>query len=257
MSVRVLSKVWDGFPGGGSDLLAMLALADWSDDLGHCWPSIAAVSHKTRLSRSQAQRVLHGLIDTGHLTVVANENGGAPGATRQYRINLDSLTGRMGATGSANATGRTDAQEGSHGRTETGRTHATQTVIDPSLTVREGAQKRTTIPSCPVKQLVELYHVAMPDNPRVKVLSDARRKSIAARWKEAATLTCKPFGFTSMEAGIDAWRQFFEVCAESPFLTGRAQPQPGKPPFLADIDFLMSPSGFAKCLENKYHREAV
>lgn len=147
MSVRVLSKVWDGFPGGGSDLLAMLALADWSDDLGHCWPSIAAVSHKTRLSRSQAQRVLHGLIDSGFLAVVGNENGGAPGSTRQYRINLESLTGRMGATGSANATGRTDAQEGSHGRTETGRMGATQTVIDPSLTVKEDAQERTSAPA--------------------------------------------------------------------------------------------------------------
>ena len=36
MAVRVWAMVWDGFPGGGSDLLAMLALADWSDDQGRC-----------------------------------------------------------------------------------------------------------------------------------------------------------------------------------------------------------------------------
>lgn len=131
----------------------------------------------------------------------------------------------------------------------------TQEQTDKPSVVGSESDNRSLL--CPVKQLVDLYHNAMPDNPRVKVLSDARRKTIAARWKEAATLTCKPFGYATTEAGLDAWRQFFEVCAESAFLTGRTQPQPGKPPFQADIDFLMSPSGFAKCLENKYHREAV
>lgn len=112
-------------------------------------------------------------------------------------------------------------------------------------------------PACPAEEIVELYHAAMPDNPRVRVLNNARRKTIRARWKEAASLECKPFGYSSREDGLEAWRQFFEVCAESDFLTGRAPAQPGKPPFLADIDFLMSPAGFAKCLENKYHREAA
>lgn len=112
-------------------------------------------------------------------------------------------------------------------------------------------------PACPAEEIIELYHAAMPDNPRVRVLNDARRKTIRARWKEAASLECKPFGYSSREEGLEAWRQFFEVCADSDFLTGRAPAQPGKPPFLADIDFLMSPAGFAKCLENKYHREAA
>lgn len=112
-------------------------------------------------------------------------------------------------------------------------------------------------PSCPAEEIVSLYHQAMPDNPRVRVLNDARRKTIRARWKEAASLNCKPFGYSEREEGLTAWRRFFEVCAESDFLTGRASPQPGKPPFVADIDFLMSPAGFAKCLENKYHREVA
>jgi hypothetical protein len=112
-------------------------------------------------------------------------------------------------------------------------------------------------PACPAEEIVRLYHEAMPDNPRVRVLNDARRKTIRARWKEAAALNCKPFGYSDREEGIAAWHCFFEICAESEFLTGRAPPQPGKPPFVADIDFLMSPSGFARCLENKYHREVA
>lgn len=57
--------------------------------------------------------------------------------------------------------------------------------------------------------------------------------------------------------GLKAWEEFFTVCADSTFLTGQAKPQPGKPPFFADIDFLFSPKGFAGCIENKYHREVA
>jgi hypothetical protein len=110
---------------------------------------------------------------------------------------------------------------------------------------------------CPVGSLVNLYHECMPLNPQVRVLNDQRKRAIRARWREAAALTCKPFGYKTKDEGMAAWREFFEVCAESDFLTGRAKAQPGKPPFLADIDFLFSPAGFAKCLENKYHREAA
>ncbi|MCW0032047.1 hypothetical protein [Burkholderia pseudomallei] len=110
---------------------------------------------------------------------------------------------------------------------------------------------------CPIARIVKAYHDLMPDNPRVKVLNDKRKRAIAARWREASKLDCKPFGYSTVEAGLNAWRAFFTVCAQSEFLTGKARAQPGKPPFIADIDFLMSPEAFAKCLENKYHRDAA
>ncbi|TDV04662.1 hypothetical protein [Paraburkholderia caballeronis] len=110
---------------------------------------------------------------------------------------------------------------------------------------------------CPVERIVKAYHELMPNNPRMKVLNDARRRTIAARWREAARLSCKPFGYTTVAAGLEAWRAFFRVCAESNFLTGKVPGRDGKPPFLADLEFLTSPKGFAKCLENKYHRESA
>jgi hypothetical protein len=112
------------------------------------------------------------------------------------------------------------------------------------------------VPACPVGEIVNAFHDLMPMNPRVRLLDDARKKTIRARWREASMLTIKPFGYTTSADGLAAWKQFFEVCADSPFLTGRTKAQEGRPPFVADIDFLMSPSGFKKCLENKYHREA-
>ncbi|AIO85210.1 Uncharacterised protein [Burkholderia pseudomallei] len=109
---------------------------------------------------------------------------------------------------------------------------------------------------CPVDQIVATYHELMPDNPRVKVLHDGRRKAIAARWREASKLDCKPFGYSTVEAGLNAWRAFFTVCAQSEFLTGKARPKPGYKRFRADIDFLTSPQAFAKCLEGKYQQDA-
>ena len=111
--------------------------------------------------------------------------------------------------------------------------------------------------SCPAGSIVNLYHEFMPENPRVKVLNDARKKAIRQRWLQAKDLDCAPFGYTTRADGLAAWQRFFQVCAQSAFLTGKGLSQAGRPPFVADIDFIFSPSGFAKILENKYHREAV
>jgi hypothetical protein len=101
---------------------------------------MSAIAKKVRLSKSQAQRVVHGLIDNGFVNVTANALGGAPTQTRNYRIVLDRLRGSAHATGSADATGRTHAAEGSHPRGGRGSTHATQTVSEPSTTVKVDAQ---------------------------------------------------------------------------------------------------------------------
>ena len=148
-----MTAVWKNYPGnGGSELLALLALADWSDDAGRCFPSMDKIAEKTRLSRSQAQRVVHSLIEQGFVVVTENANGGKPGASRRYKIIVSKLTGRTDAaptgsthaTGSACATGSAHAQDGSHPCGETGSTHATLTVIEPSLTVKG----ETAAPKC-------------------------------------------------------------------------------------------------------------
>lgn len=110
---------------------------------------------------------------------------------------------------------------------------------------------------CPVGTLVNLYHELMPNNPKVKVLSDARKAAIRARWKEASKFTFAPFGYATRSEGLEKWRTFFDVCAGSDFLTGMVPPKAGQKLFVADIDFIFSPTGFAKILENKYHGSLV
>jgi hypothetical protein len=92
MSIKVMSLVWDNFKRGGSDKLAMLALADWcNDEGGSLYPSILAVSKKINVKEAQARKIIHRLIDDGYLSVIANHNGGHPGQSRHYRLNVEML----------------------------------------------------------------------------------------------------------------------------------------------------------------------
>jgi len=134
MAVRVLSKVWDGFPEGGTELLALLALADWSDDEGRCYPSIKSIAKKMRLKERQAQRVVNKLINDGFVKILSNKFGGAPGATRQYQIIISTLTGVPDDT-PKHRTGVMQDADGCHITPETGVPDDTQTVIEPSLTI--------------------------------------------------------------------------------------------------------------------------
>jgi hypothetical protein len=109
--------------------------------------------------------------------------------------------------------------------------------------------------NCPIDLIVQAYHRAMPENPRCRIVTAARKSAIRARWREAAKLKdVGPFGYDTPEQGVRAWGKFFQICEQSDFLAGRTTSSDGRPPFIADIDFLMSPSGFVKILENKYHR---
>lgn len=109
--------------------------------------------------------------------------------------------------------------------------------------------------ACPIEKLVELYHEHLPLNPKCRVLNEQRRGAIRQRWREASRLTIAPFGYSSQANGLAAWAEFFAICADSDFLTGKVPPTPGRKLFIADLDFLMSPAGFVKTLENKYHGE--
>lgn len=114
-------------------------------------------------------------------------------------------------------------------------------------------QYREQEADCPVAEIVNLYHEHMPDNPKCRVITAARRTAIKNRWKEAAKLNVGPFGYSTLEDGLNAWGKFFAICAQSDFLCGRIEGRSGRP-FLADIDFLTRQSAFVQILENKYHR---
>ncbi len=84
MSIRIMADVWANGPEDKAQLLVLLALSDFADDDGKCWPSMAAVGRKARMSERNARRVIRSLEDDGYLSVV--EGGGRYGCS-QYTIN--------------------------------------------------------------------------------------------------------------------------------------------------------------------------
>lgn len=92
MSIKIMTLVWDGLPASGSELLCMLAMADWAnDDGGSVHPSMRAIAEKIRVSEKQARRIVQGLVEAGYMSVVGNQFGGAPGTTKQWVINVRKL----------------------------------------------------------------------------------------------------------------------------------------------------------------------
>ena len=138
MSMAVMTKVWERFPGIGTELNCMLAMADWCNDAGgSLYPSIQLLAARMRVSRTQAQRTLRKLEPQGStdaeiaeairrgewfIRVVGNKNCG--GSSHQYQVNVNRLErlpslmpnrqkrGRMGATGCMDATGSIHAAGG-------------------------------------------------------------------------------------------------------------------------------------------------
>ena len=219
MSIKVMSQVWESYPGSGSELLAMLALADWSDDNGRCYPAVSTIARRMRFSRSQAQRVVHQLIDDGFLVVTANSLGGAPTQTRHYRIVLSRLTGRadatptgsVHATGSTDATGSTHAQEGSHGCAGRGSAHATRTVIEPSITVNKVSSRKKT--EITIKQFIEACKAnseqTLPEKSPIYIYAEKvgiTDEMISVCWQEFKN------AYLDSDKAYADWRKTFGNC---------------------------------------------
>lgn len=111
------------------------------------------------------------------------------------------------------------------------------------------------IPDCPHERIVELYHERLPMLPRVADWSSPRRQGLTRqRWREMAKPNGIGRGYTTVEEGMDFWRQFFEHVGESAFLTGKVDRRDGSRPFVANLEWLLKPTNFMKVIEGHYDR---
>lgn len=118
---------------------------------------------------------------------------------------------------------------------------------EPTVLVDTPAAPRPS--PCPTDQIVEMYHRHLPTLPRVEVLSDTRKRAVAARWREVLAdkdIRERP---DPRSAALDFFDWYFGHAASSAFLTGRAKD------WRADFDFLVTPSKWVKVIEGHYHRE--
>jgi hypothetical protein len=84
-----MAKVWEFSRHAGSELLMLLAIADFSDDEGRAYPAVSTLARKARMSPRNVNHILTALRASGELEVKANEG---PHGTNRYRIRLDGIS---------------------------------------------------------------------------------------------------------------------------------------------------------------------
>jgi hypothetical protein len=67
MSIKLMTAVWERIDLTSTQKLVLLALADWANDEGLCWPSIDRVAVKASLKRRAVQMTIRSLEESGFL----------------------------------------------------------------------------------------------------------------------------------------------------------------------------------------------
>jgi DNA-binding Lrp family transcriptional regulator len=68
-----------------------LALADWADDAGNCWPSQGKIASKARCSTEWVRKVVREMEDDGYLVKLGGGTG--PNNSTRYRLNTPTQLG--------------------------------------------------------------------------------------------------------------------------------------------------------------------
>lgn len=113
MSIQVMSLIWKHAKVSGSELLVLLAMADYGDDDGkHIFPSMKTLGDKARLSEDQTRRVLKRL-EKQKLIRLVEMGGWRDGRNwaNEYELRVDNIakTGVQDATSLQDATTLQDA----------------------------------------------------------------------------------------------------------------------------------------------------
>lgn len=83
MSVTTMARVWATSSHAGTELLMLLAVADFSDDDGRAYPAVATLAKKCRMTDRNARMILANLRKSGELFVRV---GDGPKGANQYLI---------------------------------------------------------------------------------------------------------------------------------------------------------------------------
>ena len=107
------------------------------------------------------------------------------------------------------------------------------------------------LPNCDHEKVIALYHQHLPTLRRVEVWNETRKGYLRQRWREVAEELSKEKQVQVSD--ILTWfTDFFVHIGTSKFLTGRVNSKDGRP-FIADLEWILKPSNFAKIVEGKYH----
>ena len=115
----------------------------------------------------------------------------------------------------------------------------------PDSLIPEETTSSTGVDRCPVAEIIKLFGEHAPSLVQPRIIPDAVRAQISARWRESEN-----------HQDLDFWQRFFAFCEQSDFLAGRTDGRGGKP-FRAGLEWIVKASNFAKIINGNYHTEVA
>jgi hypothetical protein len=112
-------------------------------------------------------------------------------------------------------------------------------------------QANKKFPFCDHKKILSLYHECLPTLRNVEVWNETRAGYLRQRWREVCEELSKEKDITADDV-FNWWNEFFRHVSKSKFLTGKINSSNGRA-FVADLEWIIKPSNFAKIIEGKYH----
>jgi len=116
--------------------------------------------------------------------------------------------------------------------------------LSPSKLPNNGSR----LPGCPHKAIVELYHETLPELPKVLEWNETRQRFLRQRWREKAA----KHQWANQTDGLAWFKDFFAFIGKSKFLTGKTNGSNGRPPFIADLEWIVRPTNWVRIVEGKY-----
>lgn len=126
--IDAMNTVWANYQHKGGRLLLMLALANYANQDGMCWPSVPTLARDARLKERQARTLLQAMHDDGDITILT---GKGPHGANLYHLNLVALRGAKNA-GVQKMQGAENAPEGCNFRTGSEREGGAKNAPKPS-----------------------------------------------------------------------------------------------------------------------------
>lgn len=98
-------------------------------------------------------------------------------------------------------------------------------------------------PTCPTQKIIDLYTACAPSMVQARIVTDAVRATISARWKQ-----------DPIHQNLEFWKSLFEYCEANDFLSGRKEGRGGKP-FRAGLEWIVKSANFAKIVNGNFDND--
>ncbi len=242
MAVEFLDAAFDqSIP--ATQKLVLLAMSNYANEHGICYPSITTLMKKTSLKKDAVIRSIKGLSEIGIVEKIDNSNVCKKYLKREnqncYKINLKQNKPVANNDLSFKTTGSSKRLEPVANNDQLPvANNDLNRHIEPSIkpSIEKLKQKKAETPKekIPYDEIVNVYHEVLPELPSVHVLTDKRRKHINATWQKSIKAR-----------SLEWWREYFEHVSGIPFLLGSKG-------WKADFEFLTNFNNIVKVIEGKY-----